>query len=259
MKSKDTKNIELVVLNCFIRTMKSSGKYMLYRCGVNNKGIMGILLKARKLHTPDSPFSYCSSTVEVVKALERITNEMARSNGKKGGAKDLDKYEHVTMTINHLLHFFVESNGVPMEKLCSMGEEIYNLSCHKLFGDTLEDLQQQEVVELNNIEDAGQLKAKLFQDYIREIQNGQLNRSITFDDYLRVHADEFNKFRGKKKSSNINAVENNSGSLLGMGPEGGDNMFIRKIRRPSWLDDITELSTDNDDNWEDFDYYDVDR
>ena len=247
MKSKDTKNIELVVLNCFIRTMKSSGKYMLYRCGVNNKGIMGILLKARKLHTPDSPFSSCSSTVEVVKALERITNEMARSN------------EHVTMTINHLLHFFVESNGVPMEKLCSMGEEIYNLSCHKLFGDTLEDLQQQEVVELNNIEDAGQLKAKLFQDYIREIQNGQLSRSITFDDYLRVHADEFNKFRGKKKSSNINAVESNSGSLLGMGPEGGDNMFIRKIRRPSWLDDITELSTDNDDNWEDFDYYDVDR
>ena len=118
---KSKNNIELVVFNFFIRAIKTDGKYMLFRRSVNNEGIMKAHIK-NSLRRSDNPFSSSSSTGEIISILERITNDMAKGNGKKGGIKDLDKYEHVTMTINHLLHFFMECNGVSMDKLCSLGE-----------------------------------------------------------------------------------------------------------------------------------------
>jgi hypothetical protein len=149
---------------------------------------------------------------------------MARSNGKRGGAKDLDKYEHVTMTINHLLHFFMEANGIGMNTLCKMGEEIYNLSCNKLFGDTLEDLQERDKEEMMNIKDAGQLKAKLFQEFIKDIENGSIPHNASFDEYLVSRGAEF---------TNIPRVNNNEmGQCLGRAPE---EMEVHA--RPGWLDE----------------------
>ena len=43
MKKGKENSIEFVVLNCFVRVIKSDGKYMLYRRGVNNTGIMKFL------------------------------------------------------------------------------------------------------------------------------------------------------------------------------------------------------------------------
>ena len=228
---KDKNNIELVVFNCFIRTIKSDGKYMLFRRSVNNTGIMKALIK-NAYKRSDSPFSSSSSTEDVVKTLERITNDMAKSNGKKGGSKDLDKYEHVTMTINHLLHFFMEANGVSMDKLCSLGEEIYSLSCNKLFGDTIEDIEKREEEEIKNISDSGKLKAKLFQDYIIGIQNGSISHKVSFDEYLKKHSKDFEKVDAK--TNNDDAF----GQVLGRLPD--DNAFLGEFRhgeRPAWLDD----------------------
>ena len=240
---KDKNNIENVVFRCFIRAIKSDGKYMLFRKGVTNTGIMKFLVKGRP--SSDSPFANSSSTKDIVMTLEKITNDMAKSNGKKGGIKDLDRYEHVTMTINHLLHFFMESNGVSMQKLCSIGEEIYNLSCNKLFGDTLEDLERHDEQEMHEIRDLGQLKAKLFQEYVNEVQSGQISPSVSFDEYLRTHSDELNKFKGTKM------VDNSVGHALGRVPD-NDNEFLADIRhhdRPAWLDDDRI-------DWNDLDYFD---
>ena len=240
MKKDKNSNIELVVFKCFIRTIKSDGKYMLFRRSVNNTGIMKVLVKGGYRRS-DNPFSSLSSTDEVVKTLERITNDMAKGNGKKGGIKDLDKYEHVTMTINHLLHFFMEANGVSMDKLCSLGEEIYSLSCNKLFGDTIEDLEKQEEEELKSIGDAGQLKAKLFQDYIIGIQSGEISHKVSFDEYLKQHADDFKRFKGKKV-----AAPEEFGQVLGRRPD--DNGFIGELNtgeRAPWLDDIDYWADDD--------------
>jgi hypothetical protein len=238
---KDNKNIELVVFNCFIRVIKSDGKYMLFRRSVTNNGIMKVLIK-NQTRRSDCPFSTSTCTEDIVKTLEKITNEMARGNGKKGGIKDLDKYEHVTMTINHLLHFFMEANGVSMDKLCSLGEEIYSLSCNKLFGDTMEDLERHNEEEIKNISDLGQLKAKLFQNYIQGIQNGQISHKVSFDDYLKQHSDELKKFSDRK-------IDNDSmGQALGRVPD--DNEFLGELRhggRAPWLDDIEELIGNLDD------------
>ena len=216
---KDKNNIEFVVFNCFIRAIKSDGKYMLFRRSVNNKGIMKYLIK-NPARNSDNPFYASSSIEDVVKTLEKITNDMAKSNGKKGGIKDLDKYEHVTMTINHLLHFFMEANGVAMDKLCSLGEEIYGLSCNKLFGDTIEDLEKQEEQEIKNITDGGQLKAKLFQDFIKGLQDGSIPNNMSFDDFFNANAERVIQ-KIPKKRRNDEAF----GQVLGRQPD--DNEFMR--------------------------------
>lgn len=180
-KEKDN-SIEIVVLNYFLRVIKSEGKYMFYRRRVRNNGLIGYLI-GNKTPPLDCPFRDAASTNDVVKILKRLTKEMTSKNGKK----ELDKYEHVTMTINHLLHYFIECYGVGMEVLCSMGEEIYNLSCNKLFGDTLEDLRKQNDEELNNITSPQLLTAKLFNEYVNAIKNGNINRAMTFDEFIKKH------------------------------------------------------------------------
>ncbi len=228
---KDKNSIELVVFKCFIRIIKSDGKYMLFRRSVNNTGIMKVLVKNAHVSS-DNPFSMLSSTEDVIKTLEKITNDMAKSSGKRGGIKDLDKYEHVTMTINHLLHFFMEANGVGMDKLCSLGEDIYSLSCNKLFGDTMEDLAKHEEEEKMNITDSGQLKAKLFQEYITGIQSGEISHIESFETFLKKHAKDFERFKDKK-------IKNDDfGQALGRVPD--DNEFIGELRhaeRVPWLND----------------------
>lgn len=228
---KNQSNIELVVFKCFIRVIKTDGKYMLFRKSVKNTGIMNVLLK-NSISRTDNPFSLSSSTQDVVKTLEKITNDMAKSSGRRGGIKDLDKYEHVTMTINHLLHFFMEANGIGMDKLCSLGEEIYSLSCNKLFGDTIEDLEKHEEEERLNVSDAGQLKAILFQEFIKGIQNGEIDRNISFEAFLKKHEKEFDKFK------HTNEDTSSFGQVLGRIPD--DNEFLGELRhnnRPAWLDD----------------------
>ena len=161
---------------------------------------------------------------------------MAKSNGKKGGIKELDKYEHVTMTINHLLHFFMEANGISMDKLCSMGEEIYNLSCNKLFGDALEDLEAQKEEAMHSKDDM-QLKAKVFQDYVRDMQNGKISHNMSFDEYFK---NVTGKNAGGSDDWGAQAMGNNMGHQLGNGPD-GDNGFLgeamRFAERPAWLDE----------------------
>jgi hypothetical protein len=159
---------------------------------------------------------------------------MAKSNGIRGGIKNMDKYEHVTMTINHLLHYFIESNGISMDKLCSLGEEIYGLSCFKLFGDSFEDTSKRQEEEIKTITDAGHLKAKLFQDYINGKQSGKINKGTTFETFIKSH---------KKEFDNLKAMMANAqhGQMLGVSPEG--NAFIEEAVRPmdeeafDWLDD----------------------
>ena len=235
---KDKNNIEFVVFNCFIRAIKSDGKYMLFRRSVNNTGIMKYLVKNPTRHS-DNPFYASSSIEDVVRTLEKITNDMAKSNGKKGGIKDLDKYEHVTMTINHLLHFFMEANGVAMDKLCSLGEEIYGLSCNKLFGDTIEDLEKQEEQEIKNITDGGQLKAKLFQDFIKGLQDGSIPNNMSFDDFFNANAERVMQ-KIPKKRRNDEAF----GQVLGRQPD--DNEFMRMVRDHN--DGYDEMP-----DWDDYD------
>ena len=222
------KNVESVVLNCFIRVIKTDGKYMLYRRGVKNKGIIGYLLrKSMRPMSSDNPFINADSSEKVADTLRDITNSMAKSNGKRGGIKDLDKYEHVTMTINHLLHFFMEPNGISMDKLCSMGEEIYGLSCNKLFGDTIEEIEKQQEVEMDKLSNLNEIKAKMFKDYVNGISSGKISHSVSFDDYFNNHIGDIANSKGIK----IN-TDDATGHCLGMPPEEAG------ARRNNWFTEM---------------------
>ena len=246
MAKEKNDNIENVVLKCFIRVIKSDGKYLFYRRKVRNNGLIGYLIGNR---TPsDGPFRDAKSTIDVVAILKRLTNEMTSKSGKTV----LDKYEHVTMTINHLLHFFVECYGIKMDELCSMGEEIYNLSCNKLFGDTLEDLRKQSEEEINNITNPQMLTAKLFNEYVNGIKQGTLNHTMTFDEFVKTHAKVFEKVVGMPSSQ--------MGEVLGRGPQqdasqdGGDWVTLDYNH---YADDTLEWADDWDDD-EDL-YWDVEH
>lgn len=225
MKNKDKNSVELVVLNCFIRVLKNNNDYMLYRRCLNNTGIMKSLLAKQARKSADNPFSKASSSDEVIKTLQRITDDMSKSNGHRGGIKDMDKYEHVTMTINHLLHFFMESNGIAMERLCELGQEIYNISCNKLFGDTLEDLQIQQDNDATRGM-SNEDRAKLFEAFISGLQQGLIPSTMSFEEFV-ARKDEI--LPNVKRSNNHMA----EGHMLGRGPEDG----LRMGERPAWLDD----------------------
>ena len=237
MAKEKNDNIEIVVLNCFLRVIKSDGKYMFYRRRVRNNGLIGYLIGNRM--PSDSPFRDAGSTIDVVTILKRLTKEMTSKSGKT----TLDKYEHVTMVINHLLHFFVECYGIKMDELCSMGEEIYNLSCNKLFGDTLEDLRKQSEEEINNITNPQMLTAKLFNEYVNGIKQGTLSHTMTFDDFVKTHAKVFEKVAGMTPSQ--------MGEVLGRGPQqdapqdGGDWVTLDYNYH---ADDAIERGDDWDDN-----------
>ena len=236
-------NIETVVLKCFIRVLKDNGSYMLYRRCVNNTGIMKSIVKQTSRISADNPFSSASSSEQVISTLRKITNDMAKSNGKKGGVNDLDKYEVVTMAINHLLHFFMESNGVSMQRLCELGEEIYGLSCNKLFGDTIEDLERQSEEELASMTDINKLKAKLFQDYIVDLQQGSIPSSTSFDEYM---SNKINKDKLKELTKAMPDMGEQVGYMLGRGPADGD----MRMDRPAWLEDGNDnlFYVDDDDD-----------
>ena len=231
----DKKNIELVVFKCFIRVIKNDGKYMMFRNEINNDGIMKYLVRKKRGYDSSNPFSSSRNTNDIVRTLVDITNKMAISNGTKNGIKGLDNYEHVTITINHLLHFFLEKNGLSMDKLSSLGEMIYGLSCSTLFGDEIDETNSIENIEAK-ITSPADLKHKLFCEYMVGIKCGSIDNSIKFEDYLKQHAKEFDRF-GKNA---LNDMER--GYMLGRGPEeipeGARNMFRQA---PAWEDEDNEL------------------
>ena len=192
--AKQENNVELTVLKSFSRVIKDNGLYMFFILGTCKKGAF-IRAFMRGMKFPETPFSNVSDIKDVARVIEKITNETAVGKGLKS-IHDMDKYERVTMDINHLLHYFIEVHGVPMVKLCELGEEIYSISCNKLFGDTIEDLAKQSELENQKIENPDALKAKLFCEYINRLSRGELKHDVPFDEFLRIHEKDFDRFGG---------------------------------------------------------------
>lgn len=125
----ENKNIEGVVFNCFLRVIKDRNRYKNFRCGVRNPSIVrGILGKGKLIATP---FSDNSSSESVATTLRNLSKQYGMDSAFG------DKYEHVTVVINHLLHYFLEQRcSIPV--LTDIGEDVYELSCFRLFGDEIE-------------------------------------------------------------------------------------------------------------------------
>lgn len=173
--------IEKTIIEFFIREIKENNCYLMFRSGIREKGNCAIF--SNLMHSYDTPLSNSKSINELSQNLKKLTEELISQHQIKNPSND---YEYITITISHLLHYFIESNGVGMSKLCSMGEEIYKNVCNRLnYKETVDD-------DLSTMISPVQVKAKIFQDYINEVNRNGL--SISFDEYWQIHKDEFNKW-----------------------------------------------------------------
>jgi hypothetical protein len=87
-----------------------------------------------------------------------------------------------------------------------------------------------------------QIKAKLFQDFIVDLQQGKIPSSMNFDDYVKTKIDSE---KAKAISQSMPNMGDQVGHMLGRGPE--DGMGMRMGDRPAWLDDVEDF---NDDDWQ---------
>lgn len=206
---RDTNNvIEKTIIEYFIRVIKEHGYYIAFRSGVINSGLMGIFIPNTNKRA-DNPLAISRNINELAAALEKVNNEFKRHSQNQG-----DKYENITMNINHLLHFFLESRGVKMEELCVIGEEIFNLTCSTLYGDDFVKDQPKDSIEQMN--DPIQVKSKIFQDYVDAMRRGELNCS--FEEYWNTRKPE---------------VECWLNSHNGSGDRNQNNMFLQSAIMPN--------------------------
>ena len=176
--------IEKTVIEYFIRMTKKHHLYYKFRESVNGNGVFDTLF-VKKKRTHDNPLSLSKNIDELASALNKLTASMSRQMRKKD-----DKYEYITMNINHLLHFFIEPHGVRMETLCLLGEEIFNLTCSTLYGDEFVANEHQD--DLSTINDPVALKSKIFQDYVHDMNEGKIN--MTFDEYWKLRSGEIDEW-----------------------------------------------------------------
>ena len=189
---RDTNNvIEKTIIEYFIRVIKEHGHYIAFRSGVINSGLMGIFIPNTNKRA-DNPLAISRNINELAAALEKVNNVF------KGHLRDQsDKYNNITMNINHLLHFFLEPKGVKMEELCTIGEEIFNLTCTALYGDEFVKDQPKDSIEQMN--DPMQVKSKIFQDYVDGMKRGELNCS--FDEYWKNRKPEVERWLNSHSGS----------------------------------------------------------
>lgn len=219
--------VETVVLKCFIRTLKDKHMFPLYLKGVGTNGIIHHLLKKR-YKKRDTPFANLRSNKDVIITLHKISTDMAQ----RGQGRIDDPYEYVTMTVNHLLHFFVES--VVKCDLMALGEEIYCRSCNQLFGDSIEEFEaQKEAAERQRLEQL-RINAENLRKQMEEV------------------ARPLGHQRGERDQDGVWAWDGQGIALGGRPDNHGD-----APQRPAWLDDNDDYhygsDEDDDDGWIDLD------
>lgn len=199
-----TKNIiEMTVLEYFLRVVKEHGYYVTFRKTFKKS----CLIDAKALA---NPFTECKKIEEIISTMQQISRHIPLEElfGRQ-------KYAYITMNINHLLHFFLERNGIKPKELCVIGEEIFNLVGHSLYGDNFSKENSSE--NIDSINDIGQLKSKLFQDYVDDMTKGIVH--CEFEDYLKMNEVKIHNWMSNKNNDfldnlPINVSENDLATLF---------------------------------------------
>lgn len=240
---RDTNNvIEKTIIEYFIRVIKEHGYYIAFRSGVINSGLMGIFIPNTNKRA-DNPLAISRNINELAAALEKVNNEFKRHSQNQGG-----KYENITMNINHLLHFFLESRGVKMEELCVIGEEIFNLTCSTLYGDDFVKDQPKDSIEQMN--DPIQVKSKIFQDYVDAMRRGELNCS--FEEYWNSRKPEVERWLNSHNDSvdrNQNHMFLQSANMPNRGIDDDDDELYQEEDDEPYEDDDDHYE-DGGENWD---------
>lgn len=183
---------EITVVKYFIRAVKNRGLYLHFRSQANNSGFSKYIMESRNMNN-GTPFSNAVGIRSIAKTINSLNRDF------KSRSEDRD-YDYITNCINHLLHYFIEplSNKIRKPKidmnfLCKFGNEIYNLSCKKLYGDSFKEESVNESIDNSKRRGANiPTLESLNRVYHEGINNGYYT-GITFDEFLHTfnHNDIF--------------------------------------------------------------------
>lgn len=177
------KNTEIlkVVIKSFIYVCKQRGHYVAFVSQLRND----IGLRSKRLST--------EIRTKDLKNFDYLFHFLCKLVSKGEMIEIHDQHELIGYATNMLLHTFMENLSLGVETLASMGEDIYNIASKKVFG---EDFVEKEE-DILDIKDPGQVKAKIFQDYIRLMRDGEIN--ISFEEYYQSKNDDIEAWIKKYK------------------------------------------------------------
>lgn len=165
--SKQVYDIETIVGRCFIRIIKNHNNYPLFK-----KRFLQIQNK------DGNPFGQFYDYNSFIQNLSKVTQKEVR--------RESNRYEFVTMMINHLLHYFLEKGGIPPQRLNSYGQEIFDLSCYTAWGDEfIRDMEAMKKQMGGKMQIPENIDPEVMMLYVQRRRNGD---NVTIEQVL----DEWN-------------------------------------------------------------------
>lgn len=167
------------------------GEYFIRVC--KNHGIYGTFRQSFYSLIPSSknPFGRYKNIPELLEGLQQFSDKEYEVH-----CRGNDKYEKVTMMINHMIHFFLERGGIDSRKLGMIGQEIFDLSCYAIYGDEfIEDMENMQQPKPRN-----EKEAYLLGIYLSHLQSGQMNMS--WEDFLAKYMPQIERGWGENQGHN---------------------------------------------------------
>ena len=159
-KKKEMKDF---VVQYFIRVCKNHKIYGTFRASFNKV----------KTNRSNNPFGNFTNIYDFKDCLANFTEKEYQNHRRTN-----DKYEKVTMMINHMMHFFLEKGGVDPRRLGMIGQEIFDLACYGIYGDEfiqdMEQMQQQQM-EHQQTPPSNEVEAYLMQLFLNLYNQGKIN------------------------------------------------------------------------------------
>ena len=120
---KSNEQIRDAVGKSFLRVVKNHNLYHTFIKGFRDLGSRG--------SSDRNPFGKFSNFDELMVGVERCVD----NGGGMSHPPIANLYDKIGAMINNLLHFFLERNGVDSRHMGMYGQEIFDLSCYKVFGE----------------------------------------------------------------------------------------------------------------------------
>lgn len=176
LKSIEANTVRNVVGKAFIRVVKNHNYYGLFVNSFNKlKNYNG---------SERNPFGSFKDFDTLMKGIENFSLKTMLDE-RRFPSSGNDVYDKITVMINHMLHFFLEQNGVDSRRMGMYGQEIFDIACYTLFGDKyLEDMDK-----LNNSapKPTNDMEAYLIAEYMKMVSSG---KNISWDNFISRYRDK---------------------------------------------------------------------
>lgn len=176
LKNIESKTVRNVVGKAFIRVVKNHNYYNLF---VNSFNKLKSYNSSEK--NPFGNFKDFDTLMKGIENFSKRTFDEERRFPSSGNAI----YDKITIMINHMLHFFLEQNGVDSRRMGMYGQEIFDIACYSLFGEKyLEDMDK-----LNNSapKPTNDMEAYLIAEYMKMVTSG---KEISWDKFIEKYSNK---------------------------------------------------------------------